>query len=114
MTWTMRNGDRILEAVLQHMALVGISVAIALVLSLAIGIATARRPGLFGLTLALTGVLFAIPSLALFALFIPVMGIGTAPAVAGLVLYCLMILIRNIGTGFQAIPEEVLEAARGP
>ncbi|RIY02006.1 ABC transporter permease [Aureimonas flava] len=113
MTWTFRNLDRILEALLQHLVLVFLSVSIALVVSLAIGIWSARRPRTFGLVLAVTGVLFAIPSLALFALLIPIMGIGSAPAITGLAAYSLMILVRNIGTGFQAIPDEVLEAARG-
>ncbi len=113
MKWTFRNLDRILEALLQHLILVAVSVTIALVVSLIIGIWSARRPRTFGLVITVTGVLFAIPSLALFALLIPIMGIGSAPAITGLAAYSLMILVRNIGTGFQAIPADVLEAARG-
>ncbi len=113
MKWTFRNLDRILEALLQHLILVAVSVTIALVVSLVIGIWSARRPRTFGLVITVTGVLFAIPSLALFALLIPIMGIGSAPAITGLAAYSLMILVRNIGTGFQAIPADVLEAARG-
>lgn len=113
MKWVPKNYDRLFEALLEHLYLVFCSVTIALVISLIIGIWAARHPRSFSTILMVTGVLFAIPSLALFALFIPFMGIGTAPAIIGLALYSLMILIRNIGLGFQSIPAEVLDAAKG-
>ena len=113
MKWVPKNIDRLVEALLQHLYLVMSSVGIALVISLVVGIWAARRPATFNVIVIVTGVLFAIPSLALFALFIPVMGIGAAPAIVGLAAYSLMILIRNIGLGFQSIPRDVLEAAHG-
>jgi osmoprotectant transport system permease protein len=113
MKWVPKNYDRLLEALLEHLYLVFCSVSIALVISLIVGITAARHSRSFSAILMVTGVLFAIPSLALFALFIPFMGIGTAPAITGLALYSLMILIRNIGLGFQSIPDEVLDAAKG-
>jgi osmoprotectant transport system permease protein len=60
-----------------------------------------------------TGILYTVPALALFALLIPFMGLGTAPAVTALVLYSLLILVRNIATGLREIPSEILEAADG-
>jgi osmoprotectant transport system permease protein len=112
-TWVPKNIHRLAEALLEHLYLVFTSVGIALVISLIVGIWAARRPRSFDAILIVTGVLFAIPSLALFALLIPAMGIGPAPAITGLAAYSLMILIRNIGTGFQAIPGDVIEAAHG-
>ncbi len=113
MKWLPRHLDDVGEALLQHLYLVVVSVGVALAISLVIGIWTAHRPKTFNAALMITGVLFAIPSLALFALFIPVLGIGAAPAITGLSLYSLMILIRNIGLGFQSIPADVMEAAHG-
>jgi osmoprotectant transport system permease protein len=113
MKWVPKNIDRLLEALLEHLALVFSSVGIALIVSLIVGIWAARRPRTFGAIVIVTGVLFAIPSLALFALFIPIMGIGAEPAITGLAAYSLMILIRNIGLGFQAVPRDVLDAAHG-
>ncbi|AJY44913.1 ABC transporter permease [Martelella endophytica] len=113
MKWLPRHLDTVGEALLQHLYLVIVSVGIALVISLVVGIWSARRPKTFTTVVIVTGVLFAIPSLALFALFIPVLGIGAAPAITGLALYSLMILIRNIGLGFQSIPADVMEAAHG-
>jgi osmoprotectant transport system permease protein len=111
--WVPKNLDRLAEASLEHLYLVFVSVGIALVISLVVGIWSARHPKTFATILIVTGILFAIPSLALFALFIPIMGIGAAPAITGLVAYSLMILIRNIGTGLQAISPDVMEAAHG-
>jgi osmoprotectant transport system permease protein len=113
MKWVPRNIDRLLEALLEHLYLVFSSVGIALAISLVVGIWAARRPNTFSTIVIVTGVLFAIPSLALFALLIPTLGIGAAPAITGLAAYSLMILIRNIGLGFQAIPRDVLDAAHG-
>jgi osmoprotectant transport system permease protein len=111
--WVPKNIDRLAEALVEHLYLVFSSIGIALVISLIVGIWAARRPRTFGAIVIFAGILFAIPSLALFALLIPVMGIGAAPAITGLAAYSLMILIRNIGMGFQAIPRDVIEAANG-
>ena len=113
MKWVPKNIDRLAEALLEHLYLVFSSIGIALVVSLIVGIWAARRPRTFAAIVIFAGILFAIPSLALFALLIPVMGIGAAPAITGLAAYSLMILIRNIGMGFQAIPRDVIEAANG-
>ena len=113
MKWVPKNIDRLAEALLEHLYLVFSSIGIALVVSLIVGIWAARRPRTFAAIVIFAGILFAIPSLALFALLIPVMGIGAAPAITGLATYSLMILIRNIGMGFQAIPRDVIEAANG-
>jgi len=89
------------------------SVAIGLVIALAIGIASARRPRLYAFALTISNVIFVIPSLALFALLIPFVGLGFEPALIGLSSYCLLILLRNIVTGLQGVPADVLDAADG-
>jgi osmoprotectant transport system permease protein len=60
-----------------------------------------------------TGILYTIPSLALFAILIPFTGLTVLTAEIGLVSYTLLILIRNIVVGMDAVPPEVREAARG-
>lgn len=79
MKWVPKNIDRLAEALLEHLYLVFSSVGIALVISLIVGIWAARRPRTFSAIVMVTGVLFAVPSLALFALLIPTLGIGAAP-----------------------------------
>ncbi|MPR08362.1 ABC transporter permease [Microvirga tunisiensis] len=89
----------------------------ALVLSLAVafplGVYSARRPRVYGPVMVIAGVFYTIPALALFAFLIPFMGLGTRPAVTALVLYSLVILIRNIATGIREVPSDIIEAADG-
>ncbi|MDM3015308.1 ABC transporter permease [Citrobacter sp. CK189] len=113
MRWATRHYDDILLALWQHLVLVGAAMLMAFAISLFLGITTARRPRLYALVMAVTGMIFSIPGLALFALLIPWLGIGMLPAIVGLTAYALMILTRNIATGFHAIPLDVREAARG-
>ena len=113
MRWVTRHYDDILLALMQHLLLVWVAMLVAFVISLFLGITTARRPRLYAVVLTITGTIFAIPGLALFALLIPWLGIGILPAIVGLTAYALMILTRNIAAGFHAIPPDVREAARG-
>ena len=66
-----------------------------------------------GRSLAITGVLYTIPSLALFALLLPVTGLSRATAVIPLTAYTLLILVRNTVTGLDAVPDDVKDAADG-
>ncbi|WP_046869407.1 ABC transporter permease [Microvirga massiliensis] len=113
MTWTVNNYDRLLAALGEHVSLVSIALAISLAVAAPLGIWSARRPRVYTVTMAVTGMVYTVPTLALFALLIPFMGLGTAPAVTALVLYSLLILVRNIATGLREIPHELVEAADG-
>ena len=113
MTWTLANYDRVLAALAEHVALVGVSLAISLAIAVPLGIWSARRPRLALVILVITGALYTIPALALFALLIPLMGLGSKPAVTAIVLYSLLILVRNVATGIREVPREVIEAADG-
>jgi osmoprotectant transport system permease protein len=97
----------------QHLALSLSAVSIGLGLALILGIVCARRPKLYAAVLTFTGIVFVIPSLALFAMLIPLMGLGAKPAVVGLTSYSLLILLRNVVTGLRGVPGDVLDAADG-
>lgn len=109
--WAPSHLPEIGEAALQHLVLV--SLAIASAISLVLGSWSARRPGVSATIMVMSGALFVIPSIALFALLIPIMGLGAKPAVAGLVSYCLLALVRNVALGIRSVPPEVLDAAIG-
>ena len=113
MSWTLENYDRLAEALGEHVVLVGSALAISLAIALPLGIVTARRPPLYGVVMAVAGVLYTIPALALFALLIPFMGLGTMPAITALVLYSLLILVRNTAVALREVPAELIEAADG-
>jgi osmoprotectant transport system permease protein len=111
--WTLDNYDRLGVALGEHVVLVGAALAISLAIAFPLGIWSARRRSVYVVVMAVTGMLYTVPALALFALLIPFMGLGTAPAITALVLYSLLILVRNIATGIRELPAELIEAADG-
>ncbi len=113
MTWTLANYDRLLVALWEHIQLVGIGLAISLAIGLPLGIISARRPRLYLAALLVSGALYTVPALAVFALLIPVLGLGFGPAIVALVMYALLIIIRNTATGLQEVSRDILDAADG-
>ena len=107
--------EDVLPAFLQHIYLCFISLAIALIISLPLGILAARYRWLYPPMTAITGFFYTIPSFSMFALMIFVIGlsVGRTPAIIALVLYSLLVLIRNVVTGLDSVPPETKDAARG-
>jgi osmoprotectant transport system permease protein len=111
--WVVRNLDVIGQRVIEHLVLTGLAVTIGFAVSFLLGIWIARRPYLYGPVTWVTGVLYTVPSLALFALLIPFTGLSLLTAEIGLVSYTLLILIRNVVGGIRSVPPDVREAAVG-
>lgn len=105
--------DGILLLFWQHLVLSLVPVAVALVISLPVGILAHRKRWLYGPVTAFTGILYTIPSLAFFVMLIPIMGIGRPPVLVALTAYSLLILVRNTVTGLDSVPEDTKDAARG-
>jgi osmoprotectant transport system permease protein len=96
----------------EHLFLVVLSLGLAIIVALPLGIAAARRPRAGQLLLGVVGVVQTIPSLALLVFMIPLLGIGTPPALLALFLYGLLPIVRNTATGLRAVPAELTDAAR--
>ncbi len=96
-----------------HVELTVIAVGTGLVISVPLGIMSWRWRPVRGVTLGLSGVVYTIPSIALFGTLIPFTGLTVLTAEIGLVSYTLLILIRNIVIGLDGVPPEVREAATG-
>lgn len=111
--WVGTHLDLIGEQLLEHLWLTFLAVGIGLVISFPLAVLAHRHPRVYPPTTWLTGLLYTIPSLALFALLVPFTRLSTLTAEIGLVSYTLLILIRNIVSGLSAVPEDVKEAARG-
>jgi osmoprotectant transport system permease protein len=105
--------DKVVSQLLQHIELTAIAVTVGLVISLPLAIWAYRRARVYGPITAVTGLLYTIPSLALFAVLVPITKLSITTAEIGLVSYTLLILIRNIVVGLRSVPEDVKEAARG-
>ena len=98
---------------LEHVQIVVLSIVMSLLIAFPIGILITRSKWLSTVVLSFCGIVYSIPSLALFSLFIPLFGLGKVTAIIVLVLYNQFILIRNILTGFQSIDPAIIEAGRG-
>lgn len=105
------NGDALLRSTGQHLTLVGLSLLAAILAGIPLGIRAARGDGVAGLILGAVGLIQTIPSLALLALLIPLVGIGAPNAVLALFLYSLLPIVRNTAAGLADIPRPVRESA---
>lgn len=103
--------DRILARTYEHLALVLISLFFAVAISIPLGVAAFRSPKAGSVILAVVGVIYTIPSLALLVFMIPVFGIGAGPAMVALFLYSLLPIVRNTHAGLTEIPLAVRESA---
>ncbi len=97
----------------QHVELVAVSLALALVLAVPTGIFVARHRAAATPIYGVLGIIYTIPSLALFALLIPLLGLGFWTAVVALAAYAQMILVRNTATALNGVDSATLEAATG-
>ena len=112
--WVSDNAGRIGELTVEHIWYTLLAVGIGLVISCALALLVRRSPRLYGTVLGVTGMLYAIPSLALFALLVPITGLTSVLTVQiALVSYTLLILTRNIVEGLRGVPPDALEAASG-
>lgn len=111
--WIVDNLDRIGQRLGEHVLMVVASVVIGFVVSFALALLARSHRWTYGPIIAVTGTLYAIPSLALFVLLIPITGLSLATGIVALVLYTLLILVRNIVVALDGVPPEVVEAATG-
>jgi osmoprotectant transport system permease protein len=111
--WARENIGRYETPTVQHLELVVISVIAGFVVAFALALIAHRQDWLRTPLLAVTGVLYTIPSLAFFFLLLPVTGIGKDTAIIALAIYTLQIIYRNMTLGLDNVPNPVKEAARG-
>lgn len=105
--------SKLLSQTLEHLGLTFVSLLLAMLIGLPLGIWIARKKQFSGSVLGFAGVLQTIPSLALLGFMIPLLGIGPKPAIVALFLYALLPIIRNTFTGISEVNATVKEAARG-
>lgn len=113
MGYVLANLDRLAFLTWQHVEISASAVLVATAIGVPVGVLISRVSSLARPVLVLAGILYTVPSLALFAVLIPVLGLGTRSAVVALVLYSLLVLIRNTAAGLGMVRPEVLEAATG-
>lgn len=115
-SWFSYVGDHrqeIVDATIQHAKIVLTVILLASLFSVALGVFVERRPVLRAGALSIAGIFLTIPSLALFAIFIPLVGIGNQPAEIALFLYAILPILRNTVTGLGEVDPAVVESAKG-
>jgi osmoprotectant transport system permease protein len=112
-SYLFQHPDIVGQLSLGHIRLVGMSLLIALAIAVPVAIVIARRPWLAAPLFDVFSLVYTIPSLALFALLVPVLGLGFWTAVAGLAAYAQMILVRNTVAALTGVDPAILEAAHG-
>jgi osmoprotectant transport system permease protein len=111
--WVSDHLSEIQSRLTQHIELTLLSVGFGLLIAFPLALLCVRYRRVYGPVLGVTGILYTIPSLALFALLLPVTGLSVATAVIPLTAYTLLILIRNMVTGLHGVPPDVRDAAEG-
>ncbi len=113
MRYIIEHPDRMLELTQEHVRLVGISVLVAMAIGIPLGILITRLRWLETSVITMTGVLYTVPSLALFAILLPYTGLGATTVIVALVLYSLLAIVRNTVAGIDDVSPATLDAARG-
>ncbi len=113
MRYLVQNWADVADRFGEHLEMTLIALAIALVIALPLGVMITRFRRWEGPVMALLGLLYTIPSLALLVLLIPWVGLGLDNAVIVLVIYAQVILVRNIVAGINGVEPAIVEAARG-
>lgn len=105
--------NEVIDQTLQHLKLTLVSMLIASVIGILVGILITKIEKIASITLGFVGVIQTIPSLALLGFLLPIVGIGTTPAIIALFLYALLPIVRNTYTGIKGIEASVKEASIG-
>ena len=111
--WVLAHAGEVQERFLEHLLLTALAVSVGFALSFALALLARRQAGLRRLVLSAAATLYTVPSLALFALLVPVTGLTPLTAEIGLVSYTLLILVRSVLNGLDSVPAEVRETAVG-
>lgn len=111
--YLIENQTQILSLLIEHIKLTAISVGVAILIGVPLGIFISYAVKASKPILCLANIIQAIPSMALLGFMIPFLGIGTVPAIVAVVLYSLLPIIKNTYTGIENINQQTLEAAKG-
>ena len=111
--WVADHLDDVWARLLEHVQLTAIAVGVGLVIATLLAVIVLRWRRAYAPLLGITGALYTVPSVAMFALLVPAWGLSVLTAEVALVSYTLLILLRNIVLGIDGVPTAVVEAARG-
>jgi osmoprotectant transport system permease protein len=112
-SWIADNLDRYVDPFVQHVFLTLASVAVGFAIAFALALVAHRHRWLIAPIVQVTGIMYTLPSIAVFFLLLPLTGRGNLTAIVALVAYSLLIIFRNVTTGLDNVPDETKDAGRG-
>jgi len=113
MEFFAEQGDALVTATIEHIGLSLISLGLGILVAVPIGILLSQVPKVANVVIGIAGVLQTIPTLALLALMVPILGVGPVPAVVALFIYSLLPILRNAYLGMAGVNPNVVDAAKG-
>ena len=112
-SWIVDNYDRYVDPFVQHVFLTLASVAVGFAIAFALALLAHRHRWLIAPIVQVTGIMYTLPSIAVFFLLLPLTGRGNLTAIVALVAYSLLIIFRNVTAGLDNVPDETKDAGRG-
>ncbi len=106
-------GTELLYKTWEHLYISLISVGLGILIAIPLGIALTRVPKVANFAMGLLGIIQTVPSFAILAFFIPLLGVGKVPAIVALFFYAVLPILRNTYTGVKGVNKDLLEAGRG-
>ena len=106
-------GTELLYKTWEHLYISLISVGLGILIAIPLGIALTRVPKVAHFVMGLLGIIQTVPSFAILAFFIPLLGVGKVPAIVALFFYAVLPILRNTYTGVKGVNKDLLEAGRG-
>lgn len=113
MNYFFAHLPRVGELALAHIGIVAAALVVAVAFALPLGILAYRRASLRGWLMGVLGAIYTIPSLALLAIFVQILGLGSLPIFVALVAYAQFMLVRNVVVGLAGVDSSARDAARG-
>lgn len=107
------NADEILRLTVEHLEIVVTAVVITIILTIPLAVVLKGHELPYQAALTLSGVGYTIPSLALLAILVPIVGIGAEPVIISLIVYSVLTILQNTVVGLRGVPQAALDAARG-
>ncbi|WP_163653177.1 ABC transporter permease [Listeria sp. PSOL-1] len=107
------NGHNLFVQTWQHLYISLASVLLGIVIAVPLGILLTRSPKVANFVIGIVSVLQTVPSLAILAFIIPILGVGTLPAIIALFIYALLPILRNTFIGVKSVDKNLIESGRG-
>ncbi|CAM3342388.1 ABC transporter permease [Vagococcus fessus] len=109
----LEHGQELVVKTGEHLFISALALILGIVVAVPLGIALTRTPKISGFVIGLASLLQTIPSLALLALMVPLLGVGKLPAVIALFIYSLLPILRNTFIGMDNVDPDLKDAAKG-